>query len=178
MTDEQSNGSESAGVPEAVRTAAAGRSAFEPAGDGYRVTTTRFDARVTATAVNEWATAVAVTVEVPTLDSAVDGEVGAAVAEGWLDTFERRLAEAPGATRARVDLETFEVEVDGDAVVVVYGFEFGDAGTALDVAKTFVEYVEGTYVEGVVPGYDYEPPVADLLAEASQGDGERGGTPL
>jgi len=177
MTDEQSGRSES-GVPEAVGSAAAGRSAFEQAGDGYRVTTTVFEARVTATAVGEWATAFAVTVEVPTLDCAVDGDVGPAVAEGWLDTLERRLADAPSATRARVDVETFDVESDGDVVTVVYGFEFGDAGRGLDVAKTFVEYVEGTYVEGVVPGYDYEPPVADLLAEASQGDGERGGTPL
>jgi len=179
MTDEQSDGAESADVPGAVRAAAADRPAFEPVGDGYRVTTTAFDARVAATDVSEWATAFAVTVEVPTLRGAVDGDVGPAVAEGWLDTFERRLADAPSSTRARVDLETFEVESDGDAVTVVYGFEFGDAGTGLDVAKTFVEYVEGTYVEGVVPGYDYEPPVADLLAEASEGDGgERGGTPL
>ncbi|MEF8975818.1 MAG: DUF5813 family protein, partial [Halapricum sp.] len=44
----------------------------------------------------------------------------------------------------------------------------------------FVEYVEGTYVEGAVPGYDYEPPVADLLNQAQSGgsQGDRGGTPL
>ena len=54
----------------------------------------------------------------------------------------------------------------------------GSERQGLDVAKTFVEYVEGTYVEGVVPGYDYRPPVSDLLSQAGQGDGERGGTPL
>jgi 3',5'-cyclic AMP phosphodiesterase CpdA len=178
MTDEQSETDDPAGVPETVATAAADRPAFERAGDGYRVTTTAFDARVTATPVGERAIGFAVTVEVPTLSSAVDGEVGSAVAEGWRDTFERRLAEAGTATRARVDLKTFEVESDGDTVTVVYGFEFSNAARGLDVAKTFVEYVEGTYVEGVVPGYDYLPPVSDLLAAASQGDGERGGTPL
>lgn len=168
MTDE---------TPEAVRTAAEARDAIEPVDDGYRVETTQFDARVTATEASDWATAFTVTVEVPILSSTVDGEVGSAVEDGWLDTFERRLADAPAATRVQVD-PSCTVEVDGDTVIVTYEFEYGDEGTGLDVAKTFVEYVEGTYVEGVVPGYDYQPPVSDLLSEAGQGDGDRGGTPL
>lgn len=175
MTDEPSQTDE---TPDAVEAAAAEREAFEPAAEGYHVQTTNFDARVTARPANEWATAFTVTVDVPTLPSVVSGTVGDAVAEGWRDTFERRLAEAPKATRATVDLDEFRVESGDDALTVVYEFSFGDAGQGLDVAKTLVEYVEGTYVEGVVPGYEYEGPVADLLSEASQGDGERGGTPL
>ena len=166
-------------TPESVRDAAATRDALEPRSDGYGVTTTRFDARVTAapSATTDWATAFTVRVEVPTLSAAVDGEVGDAVESGWLETFERRLAEAPKATRASVDPD-LSVAVAGDAVTVIYEFEFGSEGRGLDVAKTFVEYVEGTYVEGVVPGYDYRPPVSDLLSQAGQGEGERGGTPL
>jgi hypothetical protein len=175
MSDEAS---EPAAVPESVREAAADREVFEPQSAGYNVRTTAFSGRVTAAPASDWATRFRVTVDVPTLDSVVDGGVGPAVADGWLDTLERRLADAPQSTRARVDIEAFTVEADDETVTVVYEFEFGDAGTGLDVAKTFVEYVEGTYVEGVVPGYDYGPPVADLLSEASQGDGERGGTPL
>ena len=166
-------------TPEAVRDAAATRDALEPATDGYRVTTTRFDAWVTAvpSPTNDWATAFHVTVEVPTLSAAVDGEVGSAVEDGWLDTFERRLDEASKATRASVEPD-LSVEVTGDTVTVTYEFESGSADRGLDVAKTFVEYVEGTYVEGVVPGYDYQPPVSDLLSQAGQGSGDRGGTPL
>ena len=65
---------------------------------------------------------------------------------------------------------------DGEDVFVTYGFEWADPDRAAGIAKTFVEYVEGTYVEGVVPGYEYQSPVADLLERASQGEG--GGTPL
>ena len=169
MTDE---------TPVAVREAAADRDAFEETTDGYAVTTTRFDARASAAAGSaEWATAFTVTVTVPTLSAAVDGEVGEAVERGWLDTLERRLAEADTSTRASVDPD-LTVDAGGDTVTVTYEFEFGDATRGLDVAKAFVEYVEGTYVEGVVPGYDYRAPVSDLLSGASQGDGERGGTPL
>ena len=176
MTDD--GDSDATDTPEAVRAAASDRSAFEQARDGYRVTTTRFDAGVTAGPGSaEWATAFTVTVEVPTLPAAVDGEVGEAVAEGWLDTFERRLGEAHKSTRASVDPE-LTVAATADTVTVTYEFELGSERQGLDVAKTFVEYVEGTYVEGVVPGYDYRPPVSDLLSQAGQGDGERGGTPL
>lgn len=178
MTDEQSDGSDLTNVPESVRVAAAERTAYERDGDGYRVTSTVFDARVTATTTGGGAIAFAVTVEVPTLERAVDGDVGSAVAEGWFETFERRLADAPSATRSEVEIETFEVEHEDETVIIVYGFAFDDPETGLEVAKAFVEYAEGTYVEGVIPGYDYVAPVADLLADASQGDGARGGTPL
>jgi hypothetical protein len=166
-------------TPDEVAEAAATRDALEPAGDGYRVTTTRFDAHVSAvpSTTNDWATAFTAVVEVPTLAAAVDGEVGQAVQDGWLDTLERRLGEAPKATRASVN-PSLSVDVTGDTVTVTYEFEFGSAARGLDTAKTFVEYVEGTYVEGVVPGYDYQPPVSDLLSQAGQGTGDRGGTPL
>jgi len=64
--------------------------------------------------------------------------------------------------------------------VTTYEFTLGSADRAADVAKAFVEYVEGTYVEGIVPGYSYEGKVADLVSDASSGggDGEVGGTPL
>jgi hypothetical protein len=165
-------------TPAAVREATADRDSFEETTGGYAVTTTRFDADVSATGGSaERATAFTVTVEVPTLSAAVDGEVGEAVERGWLDTLERRLAEAPKATRASVDPD-LTVATTADTVTVTYAFEFGSVEQGLDVAKAFVEYVEGTYVEGVVPGYDYRPPVSDLLSGASQGDGGRGGTPL
>jgi hypothetical protein len=144
--------------------------------DGYRrtdgsfaVETTAFEGTVTATA-GEPRASYTVTVRVPTLDAVTADEVGEAVVSGWLDTLERRLEDAPKATRAVVDLEDFEVERVGDEVRVEYSFAYGDADKAADIAKTFVEYVEGTYVEGVIPGYEYESPVDDLLTSASQSD--------
>ncbi|WP_225335413.1 DUF5813 family protein [Halomicrobium urmianum] len=154
--------------------------AYARDGDGFRVTTTAFDGRVEIADAPEWRIAYTVTVRAPTLRAATADEVGDAVRDGWFDTLRRRLEDAPKATRASVDLEEFAVVRDGDEVVVTYGFELGSASQAADVAKAFVEYVEGTYVEGVIPGYEYEGAVADLVSDAASGDGhgQAGGTPL
>jgi hypothetical protein len=162
-------------LPAAIDRAFARHDAFERDGDGFVVGTTVFEGRVTA--VDGGGRAVyTVTVPVPSIRATTADEVGEAVAEGWLDTLRRRLADAPVATRSDIDLETFDVERDGEDVYVTYGFEWDDPSRAADIAKTLIEYVEGTYVEGVIPGYEYESPVADLLDRASQGEG--GGTPL
>ncbi|WP_247010026.1 DUF5813 family protein [Halorientalis litorea] len=170
MTDE---------VPERAVRAFAGHDAFERDGDGFRVTTTRFEGHVTARETDDWALEYILTVRAPMLDSAVEGEVGSTVLDGWFDTYERRLEDAPKATRADVDLSSLDVhEAAGDAVAE-FTFEFGNADRAPDVAKAFAEYVEGTYAEGIVPGYEYRGVVAELLGDAaSTGDGSRGGTPL
>jgi hypothetical protein len=171
MTDE---------IPERAERAFEGHDAFERDGDGYRVTTTRFDGHVTADETDDWALAYRLVVRMPMLSAAVDGDVGDAVEGGWFDTLERRLGDAPSVTRADVDLDAVTLTEDADEAVAAFEFEFGNADRAPDVAKAFAEYVEGTYVEGVVPGYDYEGVVADLMGKAaSQGDdGGRGGTPL
>jgi hypothetical protein len=174
------------GLPEDVERAFERHRGFERTDDGFVVTTTAFEGRVTAVEGGSRA-AYTVTVRAPTIEAATAGDVGPAVAEGWFDTLQRRLADAPKATRADVELRTFDVEREspggtdgaGKGLYVTYGFEWEDPDRAADIAKTFVEYVEGTYVEGVVPGYEYEPPVADLLQSASQGGGDgAGGTPL
>jgi hypothetical protein len=165
-------------LPESVERAFDYHDAFERDGDAYLVTTTAFEGRVTAVDGPEYFSAYTVTVRVPTLDGATADDVGDAVQDGWFETLERRLEDAPKATRADVELETFDVEQDGEDVYVTFGFEWGNADKAADIAKTFVEYVEGTYVEGVIPGYEYVSPVADLVDSASQEGGGGGGTPL
>jgi hypothetical protein len=165
-------------LPDAVERAFERAEAFEDAGDAYLVRTTAFEGRVRAVDGPEYLSAYTVTVCVPTLDAATADDVGEAVAEGWFDTLRRRLEDAPQATRADVDLQTFDVERDGEDVYVTFGFEWGNPDRAADIAKTLVEYVEGTYVEGVIPGYDYVSPVADLIDTASQEGGGGGGTPL
>ncbi|MEF8812636.1 MAG: DUF5813 family protein [Halovenus sp.] len=153
-----------------------GHEAFERAADGFTVTTVPFENRVTVTDGERPRLDYTVRVTVPTLQAATADEVGDAVAAGWLDTLERRLEDAPKATRARVEMTDFGVEQVGDSVTVTYTFTSTIPDQAAGIAKTFVEYVEGTYVEGIVPGYEYEPPVSDLLADASQTGS--GGTPL
>jgi hypothetical protein len=168
-----------ADVPEDVRRAFDARDAFERGDDGYRMTTTVFEATVVAEAGDGDAVRYTVTVRAPTLAAAVDGEVGPSVAEGWFDTYELRLEDATAATRRSVELSEYDVREQGTEAVAEFVFEHVDPRAAADVAKAIVEYVEGTYVEGVVPGYDYTEPVASLLSKASQGEeGERGGTPL
>ncbi|WP_336002202.1 DUF5813 family protein [Halorientalis halophila] len=168
-------------VPERAARAFDAHDAFEQADDGYELTTVAFDAVVTADETDDWALAYTLVVRAPMLSSAVDGEVGDAVEAGWFDTFERRLEDAPTVTRTDVELDDLTLtEVDGEAVAE-FAFTFGNADRVPDLAKAFAEYVEGTYVEGVVPGYDYEGVVADLMgsaASAGGSDGERGGTPL
>lgn len=167
--------------PEAVEQAFDHHEAYERADDGsFRLTTTVFDGRVTSADAEEWRTAYTVTVRAPTLHAATADEVGDAVAQGWFETLELRLEDAPKATRTTVELDDFSVEQEGDDAVTTYEFTLGSAARAADVAKAFVEYVEGTYVEGIVPGYNYEGKVADLVSDASSGggDGEVGGTPL
>lgn len=162
-----------------AREAFAAHDAFEATDDGFALTTTAFDAVASAEETGEWKLRYEVRVAVPTLNGAVaDDTVGEALESGWLDTFERRLEAAPKSTRANVDLSAFDLAVDGETAVVTFAFEYGDPDRAVEIAKTFVEYVEGTYVEGIVPGYEYESPVADLVQNAQQSGGGAGGTPL
>jgi hypothetical protein len=169
------------GLPTAVAEEFESHDAYTVTGEAASVTTTTFEGTVVvAEADVEWAERYVVTVTVPTLSAAASDDVGSAVESGWLDTFERRLEDAPKATRASVDLEAFNVTASDGTVTVTYEFTSGSPATAAGIAKTFVEYVEGTYVEGIVPGYDYQPPVSNLLQQAQSGgsEGERGGTPL
>jgi hypothetical protein len=167
-------------VPDDVADVFDSRDTFVPSGEGYVVETTSFDGRVTASEGEQWRTDYEVTVRVPSLRAATADEVGEAVRDGWFETFERRLEDAPKATRVVVELDDYTVERDGEEVVVTYRFSLGGEREAADVAKAFVEYVEGTYVEGIIPGYDYVGVVADLMDSASTGgsEGSRGGTPL
>jgi hypothetical protein len=166
-------------VPEAARGAFEAHDAFSWGEGAYRLETTSFDGRVrVGEADAEWALRYTVSVRAPTLDAAVEEDVGPNLQEGWLDTFELRSADAPTAVRERVTLDDHSVEVEDGEVVVEYDFTHGNADRAPDVTKAIAEFVEGTYMEGIVPGFTYRPPVADLLDEATQGEGSEGGGPM
>ena len=149
------------------------------AGPAFALTTTRFDATVTARdADTEWALAYELEVRAPMLSTATADEVGPAVEEGWYDTLALRLEDAPSAVRDSVDA-TVDVSREAGDAVATYRFEWGDPDRAADIAKAFAEYVEGTYLQGVVPGYDYEAPVSEMLASAcGAGGDEESGDPM
>jgi hypothetical protein len=158
-----------------IETEFVSRDAFESQAERYQVTTAAFDSSVAATQDGE-TIHFTVEVTVPDIQAVTVEDVGATVATDWFETFERRLADAPKATRATVELDGFEVTERTDSVEIVYQFSRESPQSGIDIAKTFAEYVEGTYVEGVIPGYEYTGAVAELLGDASQG--KEGGTPL
>lgn len=150
--------------------------AYERDGETFSLSTTPFEGRVMADNSRY-----RVTVEVPTLDGATEDAVDDVVEKGWFETFCLRLEDAPGTTRTHIDVPEPTVERVEKTVVIEFEFTHDNAARAAETAKTLIEYVEGTYVEGIVPGYSYLPPVADLLSRArehGEGEGESGAMPL
>ncbi|HMB50132.1 MAG TPA: DUF5813 family protein [Natronoarchaeum rubrum] len=170
-------------VSDAARRALERHGAFEADADEYRCTTTPFDAVATLSpAPGDRDATFEVEVRVPTLDAVVESETVAEVVEdGWFDTLERRLDDAYDVVKSSDRLDP-EIERFDDEVVARFGVQAWTADQGADDAKALIDYVEGTYVQGVIPGYEYGEPVAGLLNRAQQNaDSEgtnRGGTPL
>ncbi|UPV74934.1 DUF5813 family protein [Halorussus limi] len=135
--------------------------------------------------------AYSVEVRTPMLDAVVEGEeVAEVVEDGWFETLELRLEDAHTVTNA--DAAPPDVEREGDEVVVTVEFASSDPEQAVEDALAVVEYVEGTWVQGIIPGYDYREPAAGLRERARQnydedgsggpggsdGPAESGGAPL
>ncbi len=167
-------------LPERAVRAFEAHDAFERDGAYFAVTTTKFDSRVTATETDGWELAYTLEVRAPMLSNAAEGPVGSAVEDGWFETYELRLEDASMAVRGDLDFEDRRVIEEAGDAVAVFEFEFGNADRVPGIAKAIAEYVEGTYVEGIVPGYEYGPPVSELLSRARQSDseGDRGPMPL
>lgn len=109
---------------------------------------------------------------VPMLDSVVEGEtVADVVEEGWFETLERRLADIPKVT----SVETSEPEIHqaNGTVVVEATIREADPSRAPDEAQAIVDYVVGTWMEGIIPGYEYTEDVQSLRERASQNYDER-----
>lgn len=147
----------------------------------FRGTTTPFDARVFLTA-GDGRVRYEVVVRAPTLDAAVRGEtVASVVHEGWFETFTLRIEDLGMAMRETPEPPSVTLDEAAEEVVVETAFETSAVAQAPEDARAAIQFVEGTYVEGIIPGYDYREPVAGLLeraAERSGGEGGPGGTPL
>ena len=153
-------------IRSAAERALESHAAFERADGAFEVTTTPLEASV-ALREADGAVSFRVGVEAPSLDAVVvDETVAPVVEEGWLEAFERRLEDVGGVTRIEPEPPTVGL-VDGGATVrVSTGFETADVETGVEDAKALVDFVEGTYVEGIIPGYTYREPAQSLLERA------------
>ena len=116
-----------------------------------------------------------VVVRTPMLDAAVEGETVADVVEdGWFETLELRLEDVHTVADTD-DAAPPEIAREGDEVVVTVEFASSDPDRAAEDALAIAEYVEGTWVQGIIPGYDYREPAASLREGARQNYDEGGG---
>jgi len=149
--------------------------AYDPEVGTARVTTTPFDAVVGGETDDDGVTFTA-RVVVPTLSAAVEEPVGEAVERGWRDTLERRLADAYDVARTTGAVSVEDTTADGEPAVEVALRFVAPADQGVEDAAALVNFVEGTYLQGTVPGYTYREPVAGLLSTARQrGQGEQPG---
>jgi len=149
-------------MSERARRAFEADDAFERREERYVLTNATFDA-----AVEPGEESHRVIVTVPMLDAVVVGETVAPVVEdGWYETFERRLEDVGGVTR-RATVTPPTVTRDGDVATVETSVS--DAGPEY-VAETraVVNYVEGTWFEGAIPGYEYDAVVQSVRERAHQ----------
>ncbi|RLM68649.1 DUF5813 family protein [Halorubrum sp. Atlit-26R] len=161
-------------LPRRVRRAFADHGSFEREGDGWVSETTAFDGRVRVEQAEEGRIGFAVVVRVPTLSAVTADEVADVVEDGWADTFERRAVDVGGVTRKDREFDP-AVERGGDEITVTYELTDVNERRAVDDAGALIDFVEGTYVQGVIPGYEYTEPVSNLLSAARQ---QGGGGPV
>ncbi|MFC5136494.1 MULTISPECIES: DUF5813 family protein [Haloferacaceae] len=164
------------GLPSRVRRAFRDHGSFEPAGDeAWTSETTAFDAEVSAEpSPEDGRIRFLVTVRVPTLSAVTVDEVADVVETGWYETFERRVVDVGGVTRGNRE---FDPRVERDGGTIVVNFELTDVNErrGVDDAGALIDFVEGTYVQGVIPGYEYTEPVEGLISSARrQGGGSEG----
>ncbi|MCU4924534.1 DUF5813 family protein [Halobacteria archaeon AArc-dxtr1] len=146
--------------------------AFERTDAGYDLRTTVFE--TTVAPANTGESALSVTVSLPSLSAATVDDVAPVVADDWFETLERRLADVFSvASPVAHDEPTLERQDDEVRVRLTYTAS-GPASGVSD-AKALIEYVEGTYAQGVIPGYEYRGPAETLLANAKNRGNERAG---
>ncbi|MGQ3411913.1 DUF5813 family protein [Natrinema sp. LN54] len=173
-------------LPDSIARELESHDAFDRTDDGYALATTVFDTTITADdAEGKRDGRFRVTVFLPTLDAAVADEVVAdPVENGWFETLERRLEDVFTVAQTSTHDEPV-VERDANEVRVRLEYTAWDAGEGVTDAKALIEFVEGTFAQGIIPGYDYQGEAATLLEnaqdrgqQAADGDGSSGGMPL
>lgn len=142
----------------------------------FESTTTPFDGRVS---VSEDGAEITFDVEVrvPMLDAVVEDDVADVVEDGWYETFALRSEDIGGVTKVERDLSV-DVRREDEEAVIETSFTDVNERRGADDAGAVIDYVEGTYVQGVIPGYEYTDPVASLISRATETAGGDSSTPL
>ena len=135
-----------------------------------RVTTTPFDATIAVGAGENGAVRFTTTARVPFIGEVTTETIADVVADGWADTFRRRVENVGRVTAGDHDLSP-SVERDGNELVARVTLSDLDANRGANDAVAFADYVEGVYVQGVIPGYDYTEPVVGLIDAARAAGG-------
>lgn len=168
-------------TPDRIRRAFRDHSSFDsdPEPQRFRYTATPFDATVEVSTSerrdsDEPAVVFDLAVQVPMLDAVTADRVADVVEDGWYETFELRVADVGGVTRIERDVSpSVRRSIDDETRVAVVEATLEDRNVrrGLDDVGAIADYVEGTYVQGIIPGYEYEPPVADIISEAHAAGG-------
>lgn len=166
-------------LPERATRAFRQHDAFDPedasGGERFVAVSTPFDAVVDATAGEGGQISFTITVRVPMLDEVTEDGVAPVVEEGWYETLDRRVQSIGGGVLTgdhELTPAVTETTFAGDRVAEVQAsFEDIDPNRGVDDAAAVVDFVEGTFVQGVIPGYDYTEPVTGILSEARRTGG-------
>jgi hypothetical protein len=168
-------------LPDRARRAFRRHDAFAAESDGedrFDATATAFEGTVAAEPGEGGEIQFEIVVRVPMLDEVTESDVAPVVEEGWYETFERRLDGIGGGVLAgdhEIDPAVTETVHEGTRVAKVEAsFADIDPARGVDDAAAVVDFVEGTFVQGVIPGYDYTEPVSGILTEARRAGGSDG----
>lgn len=162
-------------LPDRVRRAFRDDNAFEETEPGrYESVVTPFEGVVDARPGEGGYVEYHVTVRVPMLNGVTEDHVAPVVEDGWYETFALRVEDIGGVTAAGHDLDP-EVEREGAEAVVRVSFTDINERRGVEDAGAVVDYVEGTYVQGIIPGYEYTAPVTSLIDAARQSGGSESG---
>lgn len=152
---------------------------FKAETTGYQYDRTPFENHLHVTADK-----IELQIELPTLDTVVaDQSVPDVVEEGWQSTLRRRLGNVSHALPTDRSIEP-EWKANDRVITVTYRFVPTRRDQPTEEIIAVYDFVEGTYLQGIIPGYEYNDPIAGMIAKASaRGDSEestadRGGTPL
>ncbi|TQQ80518.1 DUF5813 family protein [Halonotius roseus] len=159
-------------APDGLARAVDSHRAFDSESDAettFVSTTTAFDGVVDAESTDD-GVSFTVTVIVPMLSTVTDDDLAPIVEDGWYETFERRVTDVGAIFRIEREL-TPAVSHDGSEAVVTATLTDRNVERGVDDAAALIDFVEGTYVQGIIPGYTYTDPVAGLLEQARAAGG-------
>jgi len=159
-------------LPSRLKRAFDNHTAFEQTADRrFTSTTTTFEGTVDVTET-EGRFVFTVESRVPLLGAVTEEAVADVVEDGWYETFELRARDIGGVFRTDRELSP-TVTRNAETATVEVTLEDSNPRRGVDDAAAVIDYVEGTFVQGVIPGYTYTDPVDGILQRARNAAGGR-----